>query len=180
MSFNWFDLLVLLGIIQGIISCMLLIFQKSNELHKKLLITVILVLSILSFKIEIHTLRLWDKPLLRYFPLGIDLLIQPILFLYVCSLTRPSSEFKAKLLFHLLPPALFFINSLLVYLAVLPIDDLQQKDMVAARWYFIQVKVVEDILSVGSTFIYGYLCFIYIKNTNTGYINLPPIPVTLH
>lgn len=163
MSFNWFDVIVLFGMMQGIISCMVLIFQKANELHKTLLIAIILVLCILSFKIEIHTLHLWDKPFLRYFPLGIDLLIQPILFLYVYSLTKPNFEFKAKLLFHLLPPALFFIHSILVYLAVLPIDDLQQKDMIATRWYFNQVKVVEDILSVGSAFIYGYLSFIYIK-----------------
>ncbi|MBB6235912.1 AraC-like DNA-binding protein [Pedobacter sp. AK013] len=163
MSFNWFDLIVLFGIMQGIISCMVLIFNRANELHKTLLIAIILVLCILSFKIEIHTLQLWDKPFLRYFPLGIDLLIQPILFLYVYSLTKPNFEFKVKLLFHLLPPALFFIHSLLVYLAVLPIDNLHQKDMVAAQWYFNQVKVVEDVLSVGSAFIYGYLCFIYLK-----------------
>ncbi len=129
MSFNWFDVIVLFGMMQGIISCMVLIFQKANELHKTLLIAIILVLCILSFKIEIHTLHLWDKPFLRYFPLGIDLLIQPILFLYVYSLTKPNFEFKAKLLFHLLPPELFFIHSILVYLAVLPIDDLQQKDI---------------------------------------------------
>lgn len=163
MSFNWFDLIVIFGMMQGIISCMVLVFQKVNELHKTLLIAIILVLCILSFKIEIHTLQLWDKPALRYFPLGIDLLIQPLLFLYVCSLTKPNFEFKAKLLFHLLPPALFFIYSLLVYLAVFTIADLQQKDMIATQLYFNQVKVIEDILSVGSAFIYGYLCFIYIK-----------------
>jgi AraC-like DNA-binding protein len=163
MSFNWFDLIVLFGMMQGIISCLVLIFQKVNELHKTLLIAIILVLCILSFKIEIHTLQLWDKPFFRYFPLGIDLLIQPTLFLYVCSLTKPSFKFKAKLLFHLLPPALFFTHSLLVYLAVFPIDDLQQKDLIATQWYFNQVKVVEDILSVASAFIYGYFCFSYIK-----------------
>jgi len=163
MSFKWFDLIVLFGMMQGIISCMVLIFQKVNEPHKKLLIAIILVLCILSFKIEIHTLQLWDKPSLRYFPLGIDLLIQPILFLYVRSLTKPNFEFKAKFLFHLLPPALFFTHSLLVYLAAFPTIDLQQKDMIATQWCFNQVKVVEDMLSVGSAFIYGYLCFTYIK-----------------
>lgn len=163
MSFNWFDLIVLFGLVQGIISCIVLIFQNVNELHKTLLIAIILVLCILGFKIEIHTLQLWDKAFLRYFPLGIDLLIQPLLFLYVCALTKPNFKFRAKLLFHLLLPTLFFIHSLLVYLSVLPIGNLQQKDLIASQWYFNQIKVIEDLLSVASAFIYGSFCFIYIK-----------------
>ena len=163
MSFNWFDLIVLFGIIQGIITCMIMICQKAVQPHKKLLIGIILVLCVLSFKIEIHTLKLWDNASLRYFPLGIDLLIQPFLFLYVCSLTRPNFKLKTKQLIYFLLPALFFIHSLLVYLAVLPTTDLYQKDIIAADWYFNQFKTIEDLLSVISAFIYGYFCFMYIN-----------------
>jgi AraC-like DNA-binding protein len=163
MSFKWFDLIVLFGIMQGVITCMVMIFQKADQPHRKILIGIILVLCVLSFKIEIHSLRLWDNTYIRYLPLGIDLLIQPILFLYVCSLTRPNFEFRAKHIIHFLAPALFFIHSLLVYLAVLPTADLYQKDMIAADWYFNQIKAVEDVLSVISAFIYGYFCFIYIN-----------------
>lgn len=163
MLFKWFDLIVLFGIMQGVVTCMVTIFQKANQPHRKILIGIILVLCVLSFKIEIHSLRLWDKTFLRYFPLGIDLLIQPILFLYVCSLTRPNFELRAKHIIYFVAPALFFIHSSLVYLAVLPAAHLHQKDMIAADWYFNQVKAVEDVLSVISAFIYGYFCFIYIN-----------------
>lgn len=163
MLFNWFDFIVLFGILQGIITCLILVFQKIDQPHRKLIVGLILVLCILSFKIEIHTLRLWEKPLLRYFPLGIDLLIQPLLFLYVCSLTRPNFEFRPNQMIHFLAPGLFFSYSVLVYLAVLPTIDLHQKDVIAADWYFNEIKNFEDLLSVGSAFVYGYFCFSYIN-----------------
>lgn len=170
MSFKWFDLLVLFGILQGIVCSILLIRQKPDELNKKILIFIILVLGVLSFKIEIHTLNLWNNSVFRYFPLGIDLLIQPLLYYYVLSLTKPEFKLKGKVLFHLFLPAVFLFHSILVYIAVLPYSNLSLKDLHAEELKYNFIKTIEDIISVLSAIIYGYLCLISV-NTYQQWLN---------
>jgi AraC-like DNA-binding protein len=159
MSFNWFDLIVLFGILQGVVSAALLLRIKSSTTATRLLAAMLFVFSLLSFKIVLHTLGLWDKPLLRYFPLAIDLLIQPLLYLYLVALIRPKFELRGRQLLHLLPPALLMLHAIVVYIAVLPVSALSVKDAIAGHWYFNQVKSVEDVLSVISGIVYGLLSF---------------------
>ena len=121
------------------------------------------MLCVLSFKIEIHTLNLWNTKLFRYFPLGIDLLLQPLLYVYVLSLTKPGFQIKGKILLHFVAPAVFLFYSIAVYFAVLPYLTIYQKDLVATDLYYNLIKTAEDIFSVISAFVYGYLCFTAIR-----------------
>ncbi|MBD1363461.1 helix-turn-helix transcriptional regulator [Mucilaginibacter sp. ZT4R22] len=159
MSFNWFDVIVLFGILQGVVSAALLLCIKSSNAATRLLAAMLFVFSVLSFKIVLHTLGLWDSPLLRYFPLAIDLLIQPLLYLYVVALILPKFKLRGRQLLHLLPPALLMLHAIVVYIAVLPVSGLSAKDAIAGQLYFNQVKSVEDVLSVISGIVYGLLSF---------------------
>lgn len=157
MSFNWFDLIVVFGILQGLVCALLLFGQKPAVLNKKLVILVLLVFSLLSFKIELHTIRLWDFTAFRYFPLAIDLLIQPLLYLYVCSLTQPAFRLNKRMWLHFLPVFLFMIHAIIVYLVIIQVDSLTTKDIIAENWHFNAVKTFEDYLSVFSICLYGTL-----------------------
>lgn len=158
MAFDWFNFFVLLGIAHGIICSAVILYREKPMLETKLLVAIIMVLCGLSFKILLHTLGLWDLAALRYFPMAIDLLLQPLLFLYVCSLTTKNFRLDRRQMLHLLPPTLFLVHAIAVYLNVYGFADLQQKDIIAQNWHYNLVKKIEDLLSVLSAFYYGALC----------------------
>lgn len=163
MKFNWFDVIVLFGILQGLVSAGVLLRKKTSTANR-LLAAMLLVFSILSFKIVLHTLGLWDIPALRYFPLGIDLLIQPVLYLYVRALIRPWFKVQGAALLHFLPCCIFMLYAVVIYFAVLPVDGLAGKDAIAAQWHFNKIKSIEDILSVISSIAYGVMCFLLVRD----------------
>lgn len=156
MSFNWFDLIVTFGILQGVVCSILLSRKKPLTMSNKLLISVLLVFSMLSFKIQLHTLGLWDTYIFRYFPLGIDLLIQPVLFLYVSSLTKPNFKLKRRIWLHFIPPLIFLIHAVWIYIILMPHYSNAAKDMVAEKWSYNAIKNFEDYLSIVSGVVYGY------------------------
>lgn len=162
MSFNWPDLIVTFGILQGIICAILLARHKPVEISRKLLICMLLVFSVLSLKVEIRSL-LWDHVAVRYLPIGMNLLIQPLLYLYVCSLTKPDFRLRPLSWLHFLPSFLFLAHAVVVYISVLPIDLLAAKDVKAEEWHYRTVKDFQDYLSVISTCVYGYLS---LRNVN--------------
>lgn len=65
MVFGWFDLVVLFGIVQGLLTALLITKNKSASLSHKLTASVLLVFSLLSCKIAIHTFGLWQTDTFR-------------------------------------------------------------------------------------------------------------------
>jgi AraC-like DNA-binding protein len=159
MVFGWFNLIVLFGVVQGLLTAFLITINKSKTLSQKLTAAVLLVFSLLSCKIAIHTFGLWQTHLFRYFPLAIDLLIQPLLYFYVASLTVPGFQIKGRRLYHFVPVLIFLFHALIVYVAVLPISNLVGKDVIADYWQYDHIKFFEDQLSVISSAVYGLLSF---------------------
>lgn len=156
-AFSIFDVFVLLGIIQGLICSMLL--WRTHIASKKILALVLITFSLLSFKILLHTFGLWDTPVFRYFPLAIDLLIQPLLFIYTLSLTKSGSKFDRKLWLHFLPCVAFMVHAIVVYTCCLSTNQIPIKDHIADQFYFNPVKQFEDYLSVISAVVYWYLSY---------------------
>jgi AraC-like DNA-binding protein len=155
--FSLFEVLVLIGIVQGSVIAVLIWLGKTHSLSRLLLSAVIMVFNFLCVKILIHTTGLWHTPVFRYLPLAFDLAIQPLLWLYTLSLTHPGLKLQKKHALHLLPFALSMAYSLFVYLAVLPQKDLALKDVIANSYYFNPVKEVEDFLSILSGLFYWIL-----------------------
>ncbi len=117
----------------------------------------VLVTALLNGKILLHTLGLWNTPIFRYFPITLDLAVQPLLYLYIVAITAAPKNLKRLALLHLLPAILFMAHALLVYSQVMPLVNMADKVRVAAVFYYNQVKAVEDYLSVLSFLIYLYL-----------------------
>lgn len=158
MTFSFFDVIVLIGILQSFIIGGLLFTHKPTG-TSQVLPWVLLVTGLLNCKILLHTLGLWNTPVFRYFPLALDLVIQPLFYLYIISITQAQRKLGKFALIHLIPATLFMAHALLVYSQVLPMVDLTGKARIAAYYYYNQVKEVEDYLSVISFLLYFYLSF---------------------
>lgn len=154
-----FDIIVLLGMAQGFICAGLLFLHQPLSINKRTLACILLTFLLLSFKILLHTLGLWQKPFWRYLPLGFDLLIQPLFYLYTLSLTQKNFRLNRKFFIHFIPVILFLIHAIGVYALTQQTDIISTKDQLAERWYYNRIKVVEDILSVISGIVYWYLSF---------------------
>ncbi|QMW06660.1 helix-turn-helix domain-containing protein [Spirosoma foliorum] len=158
-NFRLFDLIVILGISQGLVYSALLLVKYGQYVSKRILALILFVFCILSAKILLHTLGLWQNPYLRYFPLAFDLTFQPLLYLYVVSLTQKGFTVKRSYFLHFAPTLIFFAHALWVYIQTQTTDSLALKDQLAEALHFNAVKEVEDILSVLSGAIYGFLSY---------------------
>ena len=173
-----FDVLLLIGIVQGSVISVLIWLTKGKKQDKLLLSIVLTVFNLLCIKIILLTSSLWQTNLLRYFPLPFDLAIQPLLFLYITSLTAIDFRLNKKQLIHFIPFFISLAYSMFVYVSTLRYFDLAEKDRLANLFLFNEVKEAEDILSVLSGVIYwtfGLMCIIryrkwlYNNTSNTLY-----------
>src|SRR4028118_1361550 len=113
-----FNILVIIGSFQGTLTSVLLWLSSHRSVSKLILSYLLIVFVLLSSKILLHTLNLWQTPFLRYFPLAFELAIQPLFYLYILSLTTPAFRLTKKDLYHFIPAMLFMIHAVLVYAMV--------------------------------------------------------------
>lgn len=147
-----FDLIIILGIVQGVVTSTFLLLR--NNLSDRFLALSILAFCLLSSKILLHTLGLWNSHFFRYFPLGVDLVIQPLIFFYVTQLIEPKPISKPWAFLHFTPFIASEVYSLIVYFNVLTVTNFEAKDLIAEHFHFNQVKHIEDYLTLISTFTY--------------------------
>lgn len=152
------DIIIFLGILQAITAIVIVIISKKNIVASLFCLLLFFFLLII-FKIQLHTLHIWQIPYFRYFPLAIDLVIQPTFYLYFLAVSGINFRFKKKQLLHYLPALLFMLHALIVYFIALGENDPAPKASIAARLYYNEVKEIEDYLSVISFFVYSYLCY---------------------
>jgi len=154
-----FNTIILVGIFQGMIGLMCWIFKPNKNSENTLLALIITVLMLLSFKILLHTFGLWQHPGWRYFPLAIDTTIQPLFYLYTCSVTTQHYLSSRKQLLHFIPTMLFLCHAFIVYIATAKQGNILLKDQVAELFFYNQLKFTEDVAAILSGIIYWFLSF---------------------
>ncbi|MEI9942698.1 MAG: hypothetical protein WDN26_00605 [Chitinophagaceae bacterium] len=153
-AFFFFEVLLIVGIIHGFIITFLVWFNKKKSTSKLLLSFLLTAFNLLCIKILIFTTGLWQTQVFRYFPLALDLAIQPLIWLYISSLIKPGFQLVKKKLLHFIPFGISLAYSLFIYIVVLPEKGPAAKDIIANSFYFNTIKEVEDFLSIGSAVIY--------------------------
>lgn len=152
-SLNIFNLIVEIGTVQGILMTLVLYFLPVKNNSKTLFSFILLTLSLLSFKILLHTLGLWNMVLFHFFPLAIDTTLPPLLYLYICSITTVEFKFK-KTILYFIPTIVFMLYAIVVYTWAFTIQDTEIKEQLAKRLLFNQVKNTEDFIAVISAIFY--------------------------
>lgn len=157
-----FDLIIIVGIVQGLVTSTMLLLR--NNASDRFLALSIIAFCLLSSKILLHTLGFWNTHLLRYFPLGVDLAIQPLIYCYVIQLIEPKNRPKLWYFLHFIPFITSELYSLFVYFSVLQTTNLEAKDLIAESFHFDQVKHLEDYFTLLSTFTYLTVGFFKLKS----------------
>jgi|GEM_PF-670413 len=155
--FSWFEVIILIGITQGLFISILIWSGKNQPVSKRILSLVLTVFSLLCLRIMILTTGLWQAPVLRYFPLPFELAIAPLFWLYIVSLVDPRFSFKRSMLLHFIPFGISLVYSVIVYCMVLPKESNIEKDAVANQLLFNDVKRGEDYLCILSSIVYWSL-----------------------
>lgn len=158
-QFSLFDLLILIGIIQGIITGVLLLNSKKNVGSNKYLALALFSFSLLTAKTPLNTLGLWDTHVFRFFPNALELAISPLIFFYVKSLVTPKFSFKPKYWLHFVPFFLSQAYAFVVYFSALKISDFDEKDSLANWLHFNDIKQLDEyllLISLGVYLFYGY------------------------
>ncbi|MDH7447337.1 helix-turn-helix domain-containing protein [Aquimarina sp. 2201CG14-23] len=158
-QFSLFDLLILIGIIQGIITGVLLLNSKKNKRSNKYLALALFSFCFLSTKPLLHTLQLWDTKLFRFFPNAIELILSPLIYFYIRSLVNPKFHFKTKFWLHFVPFFLSQTYAFIVYFSALRVNDFSQKDSIAKNLHFNDIKQLDEyvlLISLALYLFYGY------------------------
>jgi AraC-like DNA-binding protein len=155
-QFSIFDLLILLGIAQGIITSALLLTTKKNRLSNRFLALGILSFCLLTTKPLLHTLSLWHTNPFRYFPNALELAVAPLIFFYVKSLLTPGFQMKARDWLHFVPFFLSQAFSFFVYFSVVGISNFSEKDRIARSLLFDEIKQLDEYVLLGFTLFYLY------------------------
>ena len=119
------NILLFLGVVQGLIVAVLLLFvKKPGSISDRLLSFWVLVLALTNGRIIIEAGNLYqvfglENTLMA--PLSFELWYGPLLYLFVLSLTSPSFSFEKKHLWHLAPGLLEFLYYLVAYVQPLEI-----------------------------------------------------------
>ncbi len=149
--------MLLVGLSHGFIVAGLLLFRTHRSPSKVLLALSLLVFNLLCLKILIHTTGLWQTHVFRYFPIAVELAIQPLIWLYVRSLTQKDFTFRKHQLLHFIPFAISQLYSIFIYAHSWNGTGLAGRDDIVNRFYFNTIKEIEDYLSVISGFVYWFL-----------------------
>lgn len=145
-QFSLFDLLILIGIIQGIITGTLLWNSKKNMKSNKLLALALFSFCLLSTKPLLHTLHLWDTNFFRFFPNGLELALSPLIYFYIKSLVTPKFRLKPKDWMHFIPFVIAQTYAFVVYFTALTTNDFNEKDQIAQNFGFNLIKQCEEYL----------------------------------
>ncbi|MEP0265305.1 helix-turn-helix domain-containing protein [Dokdonia sp.] len=163
-QFSLFDLLMLIGITQGVVMSILLFRSKNNKRSSPFLALGILAFSWVNTKPLLHTLHLWDTPFFRYFPNGADVVIAPLLYFYFISLIDGKFRFSRKQIIHFIPFIVLQIYFCIVYFSLIGTSNFDEKDRIANSFYFNLAKDFETYITLTTVVIY---LFLFIKRLKT-------------
>lgn len=158
-QFSLFDLLILIGIIQGVITGVLLLNSKKNKRSNRFLAFALFSFCFLSTKPLLHTLQLWNTNFFRFFPNGSELAISPLIYFYIKSHVKPQFSFKIKDWIHFTPFILTQTYAFVVYFSALKTNDFNEKDIIAKNLHFNDIKQLDEyllLISLPFYLFYGY------------------------
>ena len=153
-AFSLYQLLLIIGLIQGLITLALLFFSPQKNLSKKLLGVCIAIFCSVCLRKLLASLGFFQSSVLRYVPLGYELFLAPLVYLYVLSLIDSSFTLKKKFLWYFAPAMLYFVYDWVLYLRVFTLEGNLEKDQIAMATFYSPMNKIEDYLILALTIVF--------------------------
>ncbi|BDX04842.1 helix-turn-helix domain-containing protein [Planctobacterium marinum] len=150
MSFSFFDVLLMIGIVQGLVAIPLLLRSKQQRLSKVFLALAILSFCLLFLKVLIIFSSAFDGPQFRYFPIAFEMATAPAFYFYFLALTEKQFRWKNTYAWHFLPVLLAQSYAFLVYFSMQELQDNTQSYQMLDTLHYSTVKEMENWLIVVS------------------------------
>jgi AraC-like DNA-binding protein len=155
MLFSWFELLLMVGVLQATIAAIALLINGKPGLQRTLLSLVLLCFGAVCVKRVIYSSGLDHAyPSLDYIPLAFETALPPLAYLYLACLAQPKKKLSPKALLHLAPFAAFLLYAVFVYATVHLWLDPAGRDNFLATIHHREIKAVEDYLTLVMIAIY--------------------------
>ncbi len=165
MLFSWFELLLLVAVVQGTITGVLLMKAGRSGLQNRLLGLMLLCFTALCSKMAMYSMGLDNVyPWLQHMPLAFETAIPPLAYLYCLSLTQSGFKLTKAQALHFLPFAFFMLHAIGVYAHVLLAHSGPAKDAVRVAYHLLAVKEIEDYWTALSIGVYLGLSAVLLKN----------------
>jgi len=166
MPISYFDVILIIGITQGVVAITILLFDKERSLNKVFLAFAILSFCILFFKMIIIFSGLLENVRFRYLPLAFELSTGPLFYFYLRTLTERNFQWSVRHLWHFVPFFIAKCYALLIYISVFDTYSVVQQQNIISGFYYVPVKEFEDWCIVASIAIYlfwGYQRYVYFQ-----------------
>lgn len=154
MLFRLYDLMLILGMVQGLVAGALMISSKQFQPHQRLLGLIVVVFVTVILRALVYSLNWNEVHWVRFAPLGLELFLPPLLYFYVSLITAVSGAPKPQYVRHLCLPVLWLSYDLLMYFMALIQPDVTAQHHIAAMLHYEWVNLVEDKLILLSTWLY--------------------------
>lgn len=164
MLFTLYEVLLIVGCIQGLFTAYLLRNTENNGTGNRYLALGLVAFSMICLKMVLINLGLTNTSWFAYPPMATEIATAPLFYLYVKSLITPDFSFKRQQLLHFVPFLVFQVYGLVIYAAVCGEDSLAEKSRLAYGLYYYPIKLAEDYLTVASIFTYLLLAFYQIRS----------------
>jgi len=159
MKLNLINTLVLFGILQSLVtSLLILLTQKWKDTHNLILVAISLILCLFLTPFFIgNTTLIHQNDGLRFLPLDLSLFLFPLLYFYFRSVFDINFKLDKKKLPHLVIPFAFWFYNFIIWLNTLTVA-LESKQQIAISLYFFQLQSLHQIVLMIAVAVYSYLC----------------------
>ncbi len=157
MSFSFFDVLLMIGITQGLMAIPILYFSKEKRLSNGFLALAILSFCLLFFKVLLDFSGLSATTTFRYVPNAFELTTAPLFYLYLRAMTEKGFRWEPRILVHFIPFLMAQTYALLMFGITFGYPAIDLQDQAANQFYYKAFKEIEDWAIVLSILTYLYL-----------------------
>lgn len=148
--FSLFELLISIGVFQGLVSSITLIRKTYGSKQANILLALFLMsFSAICLKTIIYSAGLdLIYPSLSHIPLAFETLLPAIAYLYCISITRAAFSFSLFQLLHILPFMFFMFYGIYVYINTMSIENEYAINNFLVENHYFLIKEIEDYLTV--------------------------------
>ena len=157
-----YGLLLSVGVVQGLLSGLLLLVAKNKQLSMIVLAIIMIVCSLVNLRYLGHVSGFFQSESYQFSHTNIALLLCPLAYLYVLSILQRNLLVKRIFLLHFIPSLMYLSCDLFTYYSYMD-HYISNKLYFSLICTLLKNSSIESLLTVVSCAVYLYLTFLKLK-----------------